>query len=297
MAVLDLDALLDSWMLHLRAQRKSPDTRKSYADGVRAFLAWCREEGVEPQLTEAAVTAWMAALLDAGKTANTVIARQKGVRRFSAWLAEKDEIDRDQLVGLKPPKADEPVVPDLNRDQLVALLATCKGKEFHHVRDRAIIRFMAETAARASEVVLMEKPDVNLGAGAGIIRRGKGGAGRVVPFSPQCAAAIDDYLRLRKRHSLAATPPLWLGARGRTLAYDGLYAALQRRGEAAGIPDMHPHRLRHTGAVRWLRKGGSPTGLMAVAGWTSLDMLRRYIKAAESDLAAEESRRLDLGDF
>ena len=60
---------------------------------------------------------------------------------------------------------------------------------------------------------------------------------------------------------------------------------------------MHPHRLRHTGAVRWLSKGGSPTGLMAVAGWTSLDMLRRYIKAAESGLAAEESRRLDLGDF
>lgn len=294
---IDLDSLLDSWMLHLRAQRRSPDTRKSYSDGVRAFLAWCREEGLEPELTEPAVTAWTVALLDDGKTANTVIARQKGVRRFSAWLAEKDEIERDQLTGLKAPRADEPVVPDLNRDQLAALLATCKGKEFHHVRDRAIIRFMAETAARASEVILMEKPDVNLGAGVGIIRRGKGGAGRVVPFSPQCAAAIDDYLRQRRKHPLADTPPLWLGARGRKLAYDGLYAALQRRGDAAGIPNMHPHRLRHTGAVRWLKAGGSPTGLMAVAGWTSLDMLRRYIKAAESDLAADESRRLDLGDF
>lgn len=243
------------------------------------------------------MTAWTAALLDAGKAANTVIARQKGVRRFSAWLATKDEIPRDQLTGLRSPKADDPIVPDLTSAQLAALLATCKGKEFHDVRDRAIIRFMTETAARASEVIHMEKPDVNLAAGVGIIRRGKGGAGRVVPFSPQCGAAIDDYLRLRKRHPLAATPPLWLGGRGRGLAYDGLYAALQRRGEAAGMPDMHPHRLRHTGAVRWLKKGGSPTGLMAVAGWTSLDMLRRYIKAAESDLAAEESRRLDLGDF
>lgn len=293
----DLGSLLDSWMLHLRAQRKSPDTRKSYSDGVRAFLAWCQAEGIEPELTEAAVTAWTAALLDDGKTANTVIARQKGVRRFSAWLAEKDEIERDQLVKLKSPKADDPVVPDLSRDQLGALMATCKGKEFHHVRDRAIIRFMAETAARASEVVLMDKADVNLGAGVGIIRRGKGGAGRVVPFSPQCAAAIDDYLRLRKKHRLAATPPLWLGDSGRGLGYDGLYATLQRRGETAGIAGMHPHRLRHTGAVRWLKAGGSTTGLMAVAGWTSLDMLRRYIRAAESDLAAEESRRLDLGDF
>ena len=293
----DLESLLDSWLLRMRAERKSPDTRKSYADGVRAFLSWCAAEGVDPVLDEPTVTAWTAALLDAGKTPNTVIARLKGVRRFSAWLAEHDEIPRDELTGIKPPKADEPVVPDLTSAQLAALLATCKGKEFRHVRDAAIIRFMTETAARASEVTAMEKPDVNLGAGVGIIRRGKGGTGRAVPFSPQCAAAIDDYLRMRRRHPLAGTPPLWLGDRGRNLSYWGLYSALQRRGDLAGIPDMHPHRLRHTGAVRWLSKGGSPTGLMAVAGWTSLDMLRRYIRAAESGLAAQESRRLDLGDF
>jgi site-specific recombinase XerD len=294
---LDLPELLDSWLLRLRAERKSPDTRKSYKDGVNAFLAWCEAEGIKPALNEPAVTAWAAALLDAGKTPNTVIARLRGVRRFSAWLAEKDEIPRDELAGVKAPKADEPVVPNLSTDELKALLATCKGKEFHNVRDRAVIRFMAETAARAAEVIGMEKPDVNLPAQVGIIRRGKGGAGRMVPFSPQCAATIDDYMRLRRRHPLADTSPLWLGERGRNLSYAGLYSALERRGEAAGIENMHPHRLRHTGAVRWLSKGGTPTGLMAVAGWTSLDMLRRYIKAAESGLAAEESRRLDLGDF
>jgi hypothetical protein len=36
---------------------------------------------------------------------------------------------------------------------------------------------------------------------------------------------------------------------------------------------------------------------MAVADWTSVDMLRRYIKASESNLAAAEARRLDLGDI
>ena len=231
----DLPSLLDSWLLRMRAERKSPDTRKSYADGVRAFLSWCEAEGAAAVLDEPAVTAWVAAMLDDGKTPNTVIARLKGVRRFSAWLAARGEIPRDELAGIKPPKADEPVVPDLSAAELAALLATCKGGEFRNVRDRAIIRLMTETAARASEVTGMELPDVNLKAGLGIIRRGKGGAGRVVPFSPQCAADIDDYLRLRRRHPLAATPPLWLGERGRGLSYYGLYSALQRRGEAAGM--------------------------------------------------------------
>ena len=37
----DLADLLGSWELHLRAERKSPQTVKSYGDGVRAYITWC----------------------------------------------------------------------------------------------------------------------------------------------------------------------------------------------------------------------------------------------------------------
>jgi hypothetical protein len=37
--------LLGSWELHLRAERKSPQTVKAYGDGVRRFLAWCQADG------------------------------------------------------------------------------------------------------------------------------------------------------------------------------------------------------------------------------------------------------------
>jgi integrase/recombinase XerD len=43
-ASLDVDALrvlADSWMLALRAERKSPQTLKIYGDGVRFYLRWC----------------------------------------------------------------------------------------------------------------------------------------------------------------------------------------------------------------------------------------------------------------
>ena len=54
------------------------------------------------------------------------------------------------------------------------------------------------------------------------------------------------------------------------------------RAEMAGVAGFHPHRLRHTAAHRWLAKGGSEGGLMAVAGWTRPDMLLRYTKAQAS---------------
>jgi len=118
-----------------------------------------------------------------------------------------------------------------------------------------------------------------------------------VPFGSQTARAIDRYMRLRRTHRLANSPDLWLGDRGKPFRYDGLHKTLAMRAQKAGIANFRPHRLRHTAAHRWLAAGGSEGGLMAVAGWTRPDMLLRYTKAQASARAAEEARRLNLGDL
>jgi site-specific recombinase XerD len=293
----DLAALLASWTVHLRAERKSPQTVKSYTAGVRQFLGWCAAQGAPVMLDRATVNAFVAGLLESGVEAATARSRQLAVRRFSAWCAEEGETDRDELLGLKPPKLDVKVVPRLTDDQCRALVKACTGREFRDRRDEAIVRFMLEAIVRAGEVVAMGTGDVDLTRGLAIVRRGKGGKGRPVPFGPQTSRAIDRYLRLRRTHRLAYTPALWLGDRGKSLSYDGLYAALKYRAELAGIADFHPHVTRHTAAQRWLSAEGSEGGLMAVAGWTRRDMIDRYTRATASERAAEEARRLDLGDF
>ena len=149
---LDLAALLPSWELSLRAERKSPQTIKSYGDGVRAFLRWCDEHGHSPALDRDLMKGFVADLLEAGAEPATARARQLGVRRFSAWLAEEGEIDDDPLLGLKAPKLDSKVTDSLTDDELRRLIKACGGKEFRDRRDEAIVRLMAETGMRAGEV-------------------------------------------------------------------------------------------------------------------------------------------------
>lgn len=293
----DLRDLLPSWELALRAERKSPATVKSYGDGVRAFITWAESNDVEPVLTKTNVTAFTADLLDAGREAATVRARQLGVRRFSAWLTEEGELADDPLLGVKSPKLDSKVVEPLSDDQVRALIKACSGRELRERRDEAIIRFMIETGARAGETVAIGVDDLNLQNGTAIVRRGKGGKGRSVPYGPQTARALDRYMRLRRKHRLAGSPALWLGDRGKPFNYDGLHAALRHRAKLAGISGFHPHLLRHTAAHRWLAAGGSEGGLMAVAGWSQPDMLMRYTKARASQRAADEARALNLGDL
>lgn len=135
----DLGELLASWRRHLEAERKSPHTLKTYIDGVLHFLAWCDRENRPAVLDEATVVDWINSLHHAGRSPATAVSRQAAVRRFSKWLARKGHIDADLLRDLDRPKLDEPAVIPLSDEQLRALLATCKGKQFHDVRDRAMI--------------------------------------------------------------------------------------------------------------------------------------------------------------
>lgn len=294
-----LDDLLGSWELHLRAERKSPQTVKTYGDGVRAYVRFCLEHDHPVELSRANLRSFVNDLLTEGAAPATAVARQQAVRRFSAWLAEEGEQPTDPLIGMKPPKMDQPITEPLTDDQLRALLRACRGASFLDRRDDALIRLMFTTGARAGEVVAMQVDDVHLKENPPTITitRGKGGRGRVVPLAPEVAASIDRYLRVRRPHQLAKSGALWLGDRGKGFTYDALHKALKGRALAAGIDGFHPHLLRHTAAHRWLSKGGSEGGLMAVAGWRRPEMLLRYTRARASERAAVESQGLNLGEL
>jgi site-specific recombinase XerD len=294
---LDLADLLESWQTHLQAERKSHNTIRLYVAGVRGFLAWCEQNRRPEVLDRATVNAYIAGLLKAGAEPATARARQLAVRLFAAWLVEEGELDADPLVGMRPPQLDVKIVPVLDDSQLRSLIRACEGKGFADRRDEALIRVMLETGIRAGECVALTVADVDVRGGLALIRRGKGGKGRVVAFGPATARSLDRYLRLRRAHPRADSAALWLGEGGHGFTYAGLNRALGRRARAAGITRFWPHMLRHTMASRWLAKGGSEGGLLAMAGWSHRQMLERYAAATRSERAAEEARRLGLGDL
>lgn len=302
-SVADCRDLSTSWQLALRAERKSKNTQTSYRIGLRKYLEWAEANDADP-IVRKSVSAWVADLLDNGAEASTAVIRQTAVRRFSAWLADEEEIDTDPLYGMKSPKLDLKVVEPHTDDELRALLDACKvprGSEerttFRGRRDEAILRILIDTGGRAGEVAAIGLDDLDLEDGFATIVRGKGGTGRRVPLGVDTVLAIDRWLRVRKTHRLAASPALWLGDRGKTFGYEGLRRALAGRAELAEVKGFHPHRCRHTFATRWLKAGGTESGLMAVAGWSRSDMLRRYTRHQAEQLAAEEARRLNLGEL
>jgi len=289
--------MIDSWRIALSAERKSAETIRNYMRGMRYYAAWCTEHGRQLTLERRTFEAYLADLVEEGRlSASTIALRHMAVRRFSAWLADEDEIT-DPLLAVKSPKLDEKVVLPLAAEELAALIAACRGVSFLDRRDEAVVRLMAESGPRASDLLSMTVAGTSVTAGTAVVM-GKGSKERILGYGPQTARALDRYLRMRRTHRLATeTDAFWLGENGKTFGYNGLYAAMIRRSQAAGIPGFHPHRLRHTFTDRWLDRGGSEGGLMAVAGWSSRKMVDRYSKARQAQRALDESKRLNLGEF
>ncbi|BBY01050.1 integrase [Mycobacterium seoulense] len=290
--------MLPSWEVALRSERKSRHTLAQYREGVRQFLRWCERTGTAPELSKPTVQGFLAALFDDGAQAATVRARYLALRRFSHWLTAEGEIEADRLLGMSPPKLAVKITDPLTEAELRDLIKACQGPGFADRRDEAICRLMAETGMRAGECASLAVADVDTLHGRAVIRSGKGGRDRPVPFGPQTATVLDRYIRMRRSHKLAERPSLWLPVRAAgSFGYTSLYRALRRRAALVGLDTFHPHLLRHTAASRWLAAGGSEGGLMTMAGWKQRQMLDRYTAATASERAADEAKRLRLGDL
>jgi integrase/recombinase XerD len=291
-AAIDLEDLLQSWLVQLKGQRKSPNTMRNYTKAVRQYLKFCDDNELPRELNKSTLVAFMAAWPG---EASTAVLTLRELKIFARWLADEEGLDPSGVLSVKPPKADQPVVADMPSDEIQRMLKACDGTSLRDRRDKALLALFSDTGMRAAEMVALEVSDVDVIECSVIVRRGKGGKGRRSQFSAATAALIDRYMRSRKQ---AGHDPrsgaLWVGTRGECMGYMGIVQTLKKRAAAADVEGFHLHRLRHSMAVNWMSGGGSQITLMAQAGWSSPTMVGRYVKAANERLAAEEFKRLGL---
>jgi integrase/recombinase XerD len=90
------------------------------------------------------------------------------------------------------------------------------------------------------------------------------------------------YLATRKDYE--QQDPLFISKLNRPLTRTKLSEMFRSIGKRAKVDNVHPHRLRHTFAIQYLRNGGNVYTLQDMLGHSSLDTVRIYLKIAQVDI-------------
>jgi len=227
----------------------------------------------------------------------TALNKHKALQQFFKWLAvDEEEIDQSPMLRVRQPKTPKRLIPIIRDEDTRRVLDTCKGKEFVQLRDEAIIRVLYNTGGRLFEVANLALDDVDLTLDT-VCFHGKGAKDRRVRIGTKTARALSRYLRARSSHKGFGLPHLWLAVRGaQPLNANGIKLMLKRRGQRAGVNDVHAHRWRHSFAHEWKLAGGDTGDLMLLLGWTSEDMPRHYGASAAAERAQQVQARLGVGE-
>ncbi|WP_246087071.1 tyrosine-type recombinase/integrase [Nocardioides humi] len=285
--VADAFGLADSWSFTLTAERKSPRTIEAYMLTVDLFARWMLTQGhavddvrdVTPEL----VRGWFAHLA-ATRSAETCRTRYVALRQFVKWCLAEGEFSHNPMANIVQPTSVPKTTAPLATADLAKLINDCAGRDFASVRDRAIFMTFADTGARLSGVADMRVSQLDLRERTGCVIL-KGGRELTVPFGVKTAAALDRYIRARRRMAYEGMDWLWLSStnKGR-LTKNGIYQMMRRRADRLGIY-LHPHLFRHSFAHVWLEGGGTEGDLMALLGWSSRQMVDRYAAATRAQRA------------
>ena len=287
----------------------SINTQCSYRDAIRLLFAYINERhGTDPtritveQITVEVTRAFLAHLENRrGNSVATRNQRLAAIRSLFRYIGRQipELIEHASLIrGIPPRRTSAPTASYLEKHEIDALLGEPDQNRFQGRRDYAILLFLYNTGARASEVHAVTTEDLDLGPTPSVRLLGKGRKIRPCPLWAHTADVLRDLLRERGEEG-KSDAPVFLNVRGQPITRYRIHDLVTRtvRRAQAMTPSLKdkrvsPHTIRHTTAVHLLRAAVDINTIRAWLGHVSLETTNRYaqidlkMKAAALDACA-----------
>ena len=212
------------------------------------------------------------------------------LRGFLKYLAKRKIKSLDPVL-VELPRTHRAQVTFLYVDEINRIVEQIPLDTEDGLRDKAIFELLFSTGLRVSELVGLNRQDVNLSRREFMVR-GKGQKDRPVFISQQAADAVQDYLDERKD----SLPALFLnnsrnqpavGTKGdyRRLTPRSIERIINKYVRMAGITKhVTPHTLRHSFATDLLTNGADLRSVQSLLGHSNISTTQIYTHVTDPHL-------------
>lgn len=212
------------------------------------------------------------------------------LRAFLRYLVKKD-IPTIAPEKIDLGKAESRSLKFLNREQLARLLNQADTNTVQGLRDRAMLELLFSTGLRVSELVKLNRDQIDLKSREiGII--GKGGRARVVFISDSASSWLKQYLDYRED----SYKPLFVrysgkkvtagkGEEGIRLSPRSVQRAVEKYVKLSRLPiKITPHGIRHSFATDLLTAGADLRAIQEMLGHKNVSTTQIYTHVTNPQL-------------
>lgn len=264
----DRDSLRTDW---LRAYHVAT-TKAAYARDIDAYFAWCDENGVDVLgARRKDVDAYLDGIT--GYSEATRCRKLSAVSSFYSYamVEEEELVPRNPVERVRRPAvSSRSFTPFLDGRELPKLMAAA---DCSSVQDAALIRMLAYTGARVSELCGASTSNLRteLGERVLVVIR-KGGIRCALDVPVAAAEALD-------RHLAGRTGPLFETRHGERMKPHQVSYRVKVLAREAGLDGkrLTPHGLRHTAATLAMRQCKDMRAVQEMLGHRQISTTSRYV--------------------
>lgn len=279
----------DKFLEYLRVVKQASEhTLRNYRLDLEAFQEFAGETSLE-RVDKRTIRGYLAHLNEKQAKRRTVLRRLSSLRSFFKYLLKENRLTTNPLDEIEAPKLEKTLPSPLSYESIERLFAGPDTETYLGFRDRTIMELFYSSGLRISELVGLNRRDVDLSARA-VRVQGKGKKERIVPITAGAATWIEKYLNHHSRqidtdeHKAERDPDaIFLNKWGDRLTARSIdrhfKSYLLKSGLAAKVT---PHTIRHTIATHWLEKGMDLKTIQTLLGHTSLATTTIYTQVSVS---------------
>ena len=270
--------LIREHLLYLQVEKGlSVNSVESYRRDLSKLRAWADSLGrTAGELGKEEITQLVMSMSRGGMSPASVGRTISAIRGFYRYLLLDGHLSADPTADLVSPQGSQKLPRFLTQEEMESLLEAPDTSNAEGIRDRAMIELLYATGLRVSELVSLNTGDVDIDQGL-LSCSGKGSKQRRIPIGRGAISWLQKYAGARRALSGGREAArLFVGAGGRPLTRQFVWAMLKKYAAGAGVRGVSPHVLRHSFATHLLEHGADTRSVQAMLGHSDLATTQIY---------------------
>ena len=279
---------LDSYLRFILTEKGlSKNTISSYKQDITNFIIWLNYRKIPlNKSSNDDAELFIKSLAKQDQTAASINRKISSLKGFFNHLLSINFIGINPFADVLLQSRQKNIPKSISEEDVVKLLESPNQNSFIGKRDKAMLELLYATGIRISELINIEY--ANFDFERCVVKvRGKGSKERLIPYGPEAAKALSDYLAFRRENHLKLNSrSLFINSSGKRITRQAFWHRLKKYLMEIGLTEkISPHTLRHGFATHLLNHGADLRSVQMLLGHSDISTTQIYTHIAKSRLS------------